>query len=228
MDKRKVSFIYRLLVIASLATGISLNLYNTPSVLSLVSYYTMQTNIMCLVAFIFFEIADIANKKYKNHETYYLIKGALVISVLIMVVVYTISLSPEFSMTPNSMRRRTEYKMIGNVLVHEISPILVILDYFLFDEKGNLKAFYPLIWMFIPANYVLYVYTYSSMGGQFYNTGGSRRVAYFFLDHNLVGYKGVVFWLALIGFVIISLSFFLVLIDKKLAKLKKRNNKEGE
>lgn len=227
MNKRKISFFYRLLVIASLASGIILNLYNTTSIASMLSYYTLQINVMSLVSFIVFEIADIANRNYREHELYYAVKGTLIIAVLIMAIVYKIALAPN-SFEMDSLQNSIQNKQIANFLVHEFSPLLVILDYFIFDKKGNFKFYYPIIWLFVPLNYVFYVYSYNARGGNFYNLGGSREFAYFFLDYKQIGYIGVLRWLIIISISILVLGYIFVLIDCGLAKRKQKKNLKNE
>ena len=223
MNERTNSVIYyRLLVIASLSIGIILNLYNTNDVTIILSYYTSQINIMCLINFIVVEVAEIRNKDYRSSEIYYFIKGQLVMAVLMMIIIFNLSLLPRFDMIPNTFERRTVYKTISNVLLHEVSPILVILDYILFDNKGNFKKYYPIAWFFIPLNYLIYVYIYSLNGGYFYNTGGSNKFAYFFLDYRKVGYEGVINWLIVIIITILILGYIIVIIDNLLAKLRKK------
>ena len=77
--RRKISIAYKMLVITSLTTGILLNIMKTSSVISLLSYYTMQSNIICLIAFIYFVYLNVTKKREKNN--YYLIKGAIIIAI---------------------------------------------------------------------------------------------------------------------------------------------------
>ena len=112
-------------------------------------------------------------------------------------------------------------RYLANMLVHEISPTLVILDYFIFDCKGKFKWFYPFFWLFIPFFYVIYVYIYHLCGGRFFSIGGSRDFAYVFLDYNQIGYIGVAKFLIAMTIFILAISYLLVLIDKKLGNLKK-------
>ena len=220
MDKRKVSFVYRLLVIASLGTGIYLNIYKTTSLMSILSYFTLQVNIICLFSFIFFEIADIAKRNYRKHELYYVVKGALIIAVILMATTYWMALAPnQFEM--DRLHECVESRKLRNILVHEVSPILVILDYLLFDEKRNFKLYYPIVWLLIPLNYTFYVYAYSAAGGKFYGIGGSREFAYIFFDYKKIGYEGVLYCMAFLTFVILILGYVMVLVDKILAKQKK-------
>ena len=108
------------------------------------------------------------------------------------------------ALLPNNMQMYTittvgkNSKRIGNLLVHIISPLLVVLDYF------------------------LYVYTYRIQGGRFYAIGGSKEFGYFFLDYRKMGIKGVVFCIIGIAIGIIVLGYVWVFIDKL---LKQKKNK---
>ena len=219
MKKGIISRIYRLFVIASLLIGIILNIARTTSVAAILSYYTLQSNIVCLVAFVGIEIASILKKRYQDNDIYYLIKGSITIIILITAIVYAVALFPNgFQMDSLSFNLGDLKGFLSNFLVHQLSPILVILDYFLFDKKGKFKFYYPLIWVFIPLNYLVYVYTYSPYGGVFFGIGGSEKFGYVFLDYTLIGYLGVVETILFMAFVVLVISFLFVLLDRKLGK----------
>lgn len=218
MTRRRISLGYKILVILSLLTGILLNVMKTTSVKSILSYYTLQSNIICLVAFICFAFLEIRKKSYKT-EGYYLVKGALIIAIFITAFVYRVALAPVgFEM--DSLHRSISNKAFANLLVHTVSPILVILDYFLFDEKGNFRCYYPVMWLAIPLNYVFYVYAYGASGGTFFSIGGSKKYAYFFLDYEKIGYSGVAKWLIIMSLFILVISYVLVFIDSKMRSRK--------
>lgn len=217
MIEKKLSLFYKLLVLFSLLTGIVLNLVNTLSVIAILSYYTLQSNVICFFTFVGILIAILLKRNYRKSEVYYLVKGGIVICIFITAIMYQIALMPYgFQMDYNFGNR-----YLANLLVHVISPLLVIFDYFIFDCKGKFKWFYPIIWLFLPLNYIIYVYTYSLNGGRFYGIGGSRDFAYIFLDYNKIGYISVAKFLIIIAIFILAISYLLVLIDKKLGSLKK-------
>lgn len=219
MTRKIISICYKMFTIFSLISGIFLNLSNTSSVRALMSYYTLQSNVICLIAFIIIMILELLNKQYKT-DIYYLIKGGLVITIAITAIIYHIALAPGgFQM--DALQNSINNKQLANFFVHTVSPTLVLLDYVLFDEKGHFKLFYPIFWLIQPLNYVVYVYTYSNLGGSFYNIGGSRRFAYFFLDYKELGYLGVLKWLIVIILGILIISELLVLLDKICKKIKK-------
>lgn len=214
MTKRKSSLCYKFLTITSLATGIFLNVSDTKSIVSLLSYYTSQSNIICLIAFLCFMYIEIRYKDKPKNDIYYLMKGEIVVSIFITAIVYRIALAPTgFEMETLKNSVRSNQKEIANLLVHTISPLLVICDYFLFDEKGNFKFYYPVIWLIFPLNYVCYVYTYSFNGGKFYNVGGSQKYAYWFLDYEIIGKMSVLKWIIIMAIFIELISYIFVIFD---------------
>lgn len=222
---RRISVIYKILTALALLTGIVLNLFKTTSAISLLSYYTLQSNILCFIAFISYSAMEIRNinKKCKKGDIYYLIKGAMIIMIFITALFYHIALVPVgFTM---ELDKTFIVKRIANFFVHTISPCLVILDYFLFDKKGKFKGYYPFLWLFFPFNYVIYVYFYASQGGTFYNIGGSNKFAYFFLDYIEIGIWGVVKWIIFMTIGILLVSYIVVVIDRKLGQKKRARKK---
>ena len=212
MTNRNSSICYKFLTITSLSLGIFLNISNTKSVVSLVSYYTLQSNILCLV---FFVVALYIEIKYKTNSSnvYYILKGQVIIAIFITALIYGIALAPVgFDMTSVKTTITTS-KELANLLVHTISPTLVVLDYFWFDKKGHFKVYYPFLWLIFPISYVSYVYTYSYRGGRFYGIGGSRKYAYWFLDYETIGKIGVFRWIVIVALVILGLSYILYCYD---------------
>lgn len=214
MTRKTTDICYKIFTILSLISGIFLNLYNTSSIKALMSYYTLQSNVACLIAFIIFLILELLGTQYKT-DIYYLFKGSLIVMIAVTAIIYHIALAPigfEMDMLKNCINN----KVLANLLVHTISPLLVLLDYILFDEKGHMKFYYPIVWLIQPLNYVIYVYTYSYLGGKFYNIGGSKQFAYFFLDYNKLGYIGVLKWMLIIMVIILMIGKTLVKIDHKI------------
>lgn len=226
---RKSSIIYKVLTTLALFTGITLNFFNTSSAISLASYYTSQSNIICLIAFICYTVMEVRDKEVsyrKNSDVYFLVKGAIVMGILITFVSYHIALAP-IGFNMESLHKHTLIKKIANFFVHTCSPLMVICDYFLFDVKGRFKRYYPFLWLLFPANYVCYVYTYSAHGGDFFGIGGSKEFAYFFLDYHTIGIGGVIKWLVFMTACALAVAYLLVYIDHMLAK-KSKNWRGGD
>lgn len=226
---RRTSIIYKVLTTLALFTGITLNFFNTSSAISLASYYTLQSNILCLIAFVCYTVMEIRDKEVSyrtNGDVYFLLKGAIIMGIFITFVSYHIALAP-FGFNMESLHRHTAIKKVANFFVHTCSPLMVMMDYFLFDVKGRFKKYYPFLWLVFPLNYVGYVYYYSSHGGNFFGIGGSKEFAYFFLDYHEIGVVGVMKWLVFMALCVLAVGYLLVYVDKKLGK-KSKNWKGGD
>ncbi len=223
MNRRRVSFVYRLGTIISLFLGIVLSFATTTNARYLLSYYTTQSNLLCLLVFVFLFIGDLIGYDYQKRKVYYFLKGTITIAILVTAIVYVVALLPnDLPMYTVSSREAERWgKIMGNLLVHVISPLLVTVDYYLLDEKGNFKFFYPTTWLFFPVLYVCFVY---SGKGKFYRIGGSKKFGYFFLDYEKIGIEGVIIWLTMIAIGIMVLGYTLLFIDRKFAKNKTKDN----
>ena len=214
MKREKFSAIFKLLVIMSLLAGILLNVVHTTSLSAILSYYTLQSNMICLAMFVGIMVMIVLKKDYRSDNKYYILKGAVVMAILVTAITYQVALAPNGFQMDISYTMRPE-RYWANLFVHVISPMLVLLDYVLFDPKGNLKYKYPFIWLCIPWGYVIYVYIYNALGGRFFGIGGSREYAYKFLNYKQIGYLGVIKWILVFTIAIFVLSNILVFLDRR-------------
>ena len=219
--KRRFSYAFEAATIVCCLTGVLSNLLRTSSIESMLSFYTMQSNIFVLT----FYLGSVLIKRFKrNWETtnlYYFLKGATVMVIILTFIVYVISLQP-LSFAMDVKTSSGNIFRFSNLFVHFITPIMVLLDYLLCDEKGHFKMRYPFLWYWFPAMYPIYVYTYSSMGGKFFGVGGSKKYAYYFLDIDKIGVFGVIKYIMIISLCFLFLCYILVFIDKLLARRKEK------
>ena len=204
-SKRRFSFAFKVTIILCCLIGILSNLIKTTSLASIFSFYTMQSNLLVLVFYIGFFIAKKFKPNFDSTNMYYILKGAIIMAILLTFIVYNISLQKlDFMMDVRTSS--SNILNFSNLFVHFITPILVFLDYIIFDEKGKFKPKYIPIWCIFPALYPIYVYTY----------------AYFFLDIDKIGVDGVIGYLLLFTIGFITISFLLVKIDGLLRKRKEK------
>lgn len=220
--KRRLSFVFEIATIVCCLIGILSNILNTSSVTSILSFYTLQSNLFVLTFYLLSLIIVQFKSDWKNSDVYYFLKGATIMIILLTFCVYIISLNPIGFVMDANVNTSSNIFNISNIFVHFVTPIMVVLDYLLFDEKGHFKLKYPLLWYIFPSLYLIYVYTYSSHGGEFFSAGGSRKYAYFFLDIDKIGVGGVLRYLLLISLLFIAACYILILIDKTLSKHKRK------
>jgi hypothetical protein len=87
----------------------------------------------------------------------------------------------------------TEYDVLGysDLLVHYVVPLMMLLDFVLFDCPIALKKTTPLKWIAIPGIYWVYTVIYALLGGRYVIGESVSRYPYFFMDFEELG-----FWMA--------------------------------
>lgn len=219
--QRKFSFAFKVATTVCCLIGVLSNLSRTSSIASILSFYTMQSNLFVLVFYIGYFIARSFKPEFEKTRTYHILKGATVMVIFLTFIVYNISLQPlDFIMDVKTAS--SNVFRISNIFVHFLTPIMVILDYAIFDEKGYFKKSYAPIWMLFPAFYPVYVYTYAHFGGHFFSVGGSEKYAYFFLDIDKIGINGVIGYLLIFSICYLLACLLLIRIDNALGKRRKK------
>ncbi len=113
-----------------------------------------------------------------------------------------------------------------NLLKHYIIPIMFVLDFFFFDKRGSLKWYHPLIWVFVAAIYIPYIFIRQAIlkGGAHQYFYDNVRFPYFFLDIDSLGIFGVSLWLIGIIIIFTAISYLFYLWDYKGREGKHENN----
>ena len=104
-----------------------------------------------------------------------------------------------------------ETHIIENLFVHLFVPTMVMLDYVIFDEKGNIKKSYPIIWSSFLIAYTLFCEVYIALGGTFID---GAKYPYFFIDTEIYGIMGVIINCLVIGICYIAYGYLIYYLDK--------------
>jgi hypothetical protein len=199
---------FKLAIVVLGLLGIVLNTINADNVLELFSYYTIQSNLFVVILFAVLAFFEIKKQPWEDNWKR-VFKGMFSIGILVTMLVYHVLLKPGISAGSIDY----EVGSLADSLVHTIVPTLVILDWFLFDKKGFLKAYYPLLWLLQPVDYLFYVIIYTALGGRFTLGVEPVRYPYFFLDLGRFGFVGVLQWAVLILLLFMVLGYLLYFID---------------
>jgi len=196
--------IFRPIAFAVSAACIVLTMLDCPRHGELFSYFTIQSNVMCLIM--------MAWKLKKEPPA--LFRGLAVVCISLTFLVYNFMLRP----ADFTIANMGNLKNISNLFAHYMVPAFVWIDYLLFTPKGGMKWYYPLIWICYPLLYLAYIMLiYKPMGGTFIVEGEVCKVPYFFLDTEILGIGGVTLWCLAIAAVILLLSYLFLLLDKLLS-----------
>ena len=182
------------------------------------SYYTNLSNLLCVIFFTFYIIKMFGNFKNSEHNYYRKLKGAVTLAITITCLVYNIVLRPFMTDVDGVMTLNS----IGNHIVHIVLPIMVILDYLLFDEKGLYDKKDPFIWVILPFLYWIFICIRALIGKTF--TYANSKYPYFFLDIDEFGLERIILNIIIAIILIIILGYIYVLIDKLLNKKIKSNH----
>lgn len=180
----------------------------------LLIYFTFQSNIWCLIFFVFLiikTIKDIKNKgKAGLSNVSPLIRGEVMLSIILTHLIYHYLLAPrKFKMNPN-FRSSTVYHT-QDILVHYITPLLTVLDYIFFCEKNTFHALHPFFWLSLPFAYLVVVFIVAHFIPVIPTK--KSRYPYFFIDVDLIGIQNVIKYLVGMGIGLIAFAYLLVFFD---------------
>ena len=167
----------------------------------------------CFLFYAILSIYFIITGKYKDSEDrkkrYYILKGLVSANITLTMIIYTI-----LELT-NSVSAYDGH-FIECLFVHYITPIMIILDYFMFDKKGEFKWYYPIIWSCVPVAYGAFSFVYTILGGTFVE----GKYAYEFYNVERFGIGGVAINCIMIYVGFMAINYLVVYYDKKVGEKK--------
>ena len=113
------------------------------------------------------------------------------------------------------------------VAMHYVVPVMALLDWVIFDVKGQLPLWGPFAWLSLVVAYLVVVFVGAGVFGLYLGggtTADQTNYPYTFLDPALSGIGGVIGFVAGMLVAFIVLGFVLVGVDRLLAKLSKRDS----
>lgn len=214
---RYLSVLYKAAVFLLTGVGLYLNSGLPRHLnLSILKYYTMLSNLLCFLYFgaaLVYGIAVIRRLGGRGGAVLLpRFKGAVTIAILVTLLIYQFLLAD----TPFSMGAGSS---LGNNLVHLFVPVLVILDWLLFDAKGRFHVQDPCLWCALPMIYWGCTLLAARLGVTY--MAGSRY-PYGFIDIDRLGFLRVAqnVGLLLLGFLV--LCYLIYSVDKLLSRGKKK------
>lgn len=217
IKNRFISAGFKLIYLAGAIYGVLLNLFAPGAeVSSVLSFYTMQSNLLCIALTLFLLACDLADIDCHKNRVYSVFRFCAVTCILLTFILYHAVLQPQMSAEyPEYFGRFS----LLDTLLHTYTPLMMLLDYLLFDEKGLFRWWYAPLAAAVPLLYAAYVAVYSSTGGIFVSYDRVQRVPYFFLDYQSLGMGRTALWCLLILAGTIGGAFLLCALDRALRRL---------
>jgi Na+-translocating ferredoxin:NAD+ oxidoreductase RnfE subunit len=210
---KSVSIIYKIIGAILVAYGIAINLVGSTNMLELMSYFTMISNLMVVAVLslgtlVLLKVVKIDVSLFRK------IKGATIVATILMMVVYNFILIPFMRINIPSY----QIYSIKDIFIHFLSPIIILADYLLFDEKGLFEYRDAFSFMYYLLIYFVYLIIYELLGGRFIVSGVETIYPYFFLNIEVQGIWLTLFNILLIGLVFTGFGLLLVWVDQILKR----------
>jgi hypothetical protein len=210
INNKILKTIFRISLIAICLYGIILNITSWgDNWFGILSYYTLQSNIVVLIFFSFLLLRNAWTKKTISPT----VKGGVTVCITLTFIIYHFILRP----TMFTMDAARAYNAsLANTMVHYIVPIMTIADWLLFDKKGLMKKLDPVKWLIIPLAYLIFSLVRAELGS-FAST--ESRYPYFFLDIDKYGVGQVALNVLGVGVGYLALGYVFYFIDLGLSKI---------
>ena len=217
ITNRFISAGFRLLYLAGAVYGVLLSLFapgmEMPSALS---FYTMQSNLVCVVMTLVLLSCNLADIEYHKNRVYTVLRFCTIVCIFLTFILYHAVLHPRMAAAyPEYFSRFS----LTDVLLNTYTPLMMLADYLLFDEKGQFRWWYAPVSAIIPLLYIGYIAIYTALEGRFVSYDIARRVPYYFLDYQAMGTGKALLWGTLITAGTIVGALLLWALDHALCRL---------
>jgi len=218
-QKKILSLLWKAILIACSAIGTALLLYHSHDALATLSYFTTLSNLVVIGFFAWLFVRTFIGKKNDTGRIMFL-KGGVSVGIILTGLVYNLLLRPFLLDADFGYDPRT----IQDVLVHVVTPLMVALDFILFDVKGIIRKTAPLFWLIYPAGYWIYILIYNAFGGRFEGSGHVLSpYPYFFMNIPEYGPWGAL----IVAVFVVGIGYGLYGIDRWGYRLAQKKAKAG-
>lgn len=222
IQNRLFSLLYKVVILAACGIGLLLSSGLLAGGLnaSIFSYYNVLCATLCFVFYLFAAIwsaADLVKRGpagdtlFANH-----IKGGIVIGMLSSMLVYQFLSVETLAQAPS---------VLGALLINYIVPILVLLDWALFDRKGRFRGSDPIVWLVVPYLYYTYVLVRAFFGVVYLD---GSKYPYFFINADRLSWTQVLINVLILSCVYLLMGYVLYIADSALGVIVKKAKEDAE
>jgi hypothetical protein len=202
----RLSVIFKLALVMAALLGIliQIGLFSGELHLSVLNYFTLMSNILCLVYF----FAAMVHEANRGGTLLPTLKGAVVLGITVTGLVYHFMLSGSFQMQGSLS--------LSSMLLHYAVPVMAVMDWLLFSEKGRYSRKSPFIWLLVPDGYFIYAVIRVALGASL--GYGGNRYPYPFINVDALGWRQVLINGAVLNLFFVVLGLVFVIIDHLMAR----------
>ncbi|MGH4033142.1 Pr6Pr family membrane protein [Actinomycetota bacterium Odt1-20B] len=207
--RRPLAAVFRALVALAALTGIVIDLVLADSVPRVLSYFTVQSNVLVAVVF-----AVSAWRAWAARPPLLpWLTGGTLLFISITGLVYHFVLANDassFSMTGDEAAPLTGWHSVSNQLLHTVTPLGALANWLFLIRPGGLRLRHAGLWLLYPLAY----FAFALIRGAIMTPGTPARYPYPFLDVDLHGYAGVLGNAVIFGLAFYALALALVGLDR--------------
>ncbi len=226
MNLKKVVILYRVIFIFLCGLGLILSLTSksTDEFMgngTALNFYTLQSNlwvfILELVLLLLTIIEDVKQVSIIK-EKMVVLKFVMTVAILVTFIVYWSMLAPYVA--------QKNVLALSNVILHAISPILMLVDFLVFDREYTFKKNNVYLTIIPPLYYLIFAMVRAEISDTVFTQGS--RYPYWFIDIDTFGWlgningPGVIYWAILVLIGVEALGFGLY----KIYIISEKNRKE--
>lgn len=171
---KKIAFDFGILIVAVISFVINFITFKS---LKGILYFTIYSNILCIIYYFIALIYDLMQKNNKFIKY----KGMILTFLLSTFLIYNLYLVPFGKM------HDYDGHFIASLFIHVICPLLVLADNIVNNESNMFKVKDIIFWSFGVFIYGIIVITYQLFGGTFLNDTLYPYIIYDYLDYGIFG-----------------------------------------
>ena len=217
IKKRKTALAFRLVSTCVAIAGIlAIMFIGGKFSLTTLLFYTLMSNIAVLIYFVItacFTYRDLLKDGPMGEVSYFpKISMFLAVDILLTLLVYWVLLAPQ------SFAMGSDYPIFSfaNITVHTVTPLLMIVDYLIFNKRRVLKFYHSFYVLIFPLSYAAFAMLIGQLGYVFMmdSQGNPMHAPYFFMEIDKIGWM-VLVYIAVIAVALSCLGLLGYLIDRK-------------
>ncbi|MER5884252.1 Pr6Pr family membrane protein [Streptomyces sp. NPDC001941] len=218
--RRPYAAVFRALIALAAVTGITIDLVVSGAPGRVLSYFTIQSNIIVAVVF-----ALDARRAWTGRRPLPApVTAGTTLFIAITGLVYHLLLanaSSGFSMTDDPAVAISGAREVSNQLLHTVTPLGAALNWLLLTRPGGLRPRHAVTWLAYPLAY----FAFALARGALLDPGTPARYPYPFLDVDAHGYAGVLGNAVVLGLAFYALALLIVLADRFRPWVRPRENR---
>lgn len=204
--RRPVVAVFRLLVALVATVGVAIEM-RLGSPLHVLSYFTIQANLLVAVVF----VASARRARAARRPLPAVLMGGTLLYISITGLVYHLILadpSSGFSMI-GGIARHPHWQAVSNQILHTVIPIAAVIDWLLLTRPAPFAVRHATTWLVYPLAYL----AFSLVRGEMLPPGTSARYLYPFVDVDRHGYVGILGNTAILGVAFYALALLVIALD---------------